>query len=277
MALCLLAGIGCERTSDRYRNQGDAFLSKKKYDEAIRDYSFAIRLDPTDAACFHNRGAAHYGKADYDKAIEDYSEAIRLNPKDEAAFNNRGMAYYEKNEYDKAIESYSAAIRLNPNNPDMFSNRGLAYFDLKEYDKAIADFSEAIRLSPDAYAFRMLGVAHNRKKQYDQAIADYDKAIRLDPTNAYAFANLAEILAVCPDAGKRNGKRAVELATKACELSQWEQAFTFVALAAAYAECGDFKQAVKWQEQAIELGLKNKDAAQARLELYRDGKPYRAE
>jgi tetratricopeptide (TPR) repeat protein len=276
--LCLFAGIGCERTSDTYRNRGDAFLSKKKYGEAVRAYSFAIQLDPTDTACFHNRGAAYYGKAEYGKAIEDYSEAIRLNPKDEAGFNNRGMAYYEKNEYDKAIESYSAALRLNPNKYEVFSNRGVAYFGTKEYDKAIADFSETIRLSPnDAYAFRMRGLAHNRTRHYDQAIADYNEAIRLDPKNAYAFANLAALLATCPDADRRNGKRAVELATKACELSRLELAPTLVVLAAAYAECGDFEQAVNWQEKAIELGIKDKDKAQERLELYRSGKPYREE
>ena len=47
-------------------------------------------------------------------------------------------------------------------------------------------------------------------------------------------------------------------------------------LAAAYAEMGDFKQAVNWQEKAIAACMK-KDKAEfeSRLQLYKEGKPYR--
>jgi hypothetical protein len=44
----------------------------------------------------------------------------------------------------------------------------------------------------------------------------------------------------------------------------------------AYAESGDFAEAVRWQEKALaDPQLKNDKDARRRLELYRDKKPYR--
>ena len=75
----------------------------------------------------------------------------------------------------------------------------------------------------------------------------------------------------------RDGKEAVDSATKACELTEWEKASYLGTLAAAYAEAGDFAAAVKWQTKAIELGKneKEKEKYGKRLKLYKEKKPYR--
>ncbi|MCE9532622.1 MAG: hypothetical protein K8T89_16105 [Planctomycetes bacterium] len=84
-----------------------------------------------------------------------------------------------------------------------------------------------------------------------------------------------------PDAKYRDGKKAVELAKTAIEKAgkdaDWEY---FAALAAAYAEVGDFEMAVVEQLKAIDdkhIHPTDKKEMEARLELYRAKKPYRDE
>src|SRR5205823_551843 len=114
------------------------------------------------------------------------------------------------------------------------------------------------------------------KKEHDKALADYSEAIRLDPKDADAYNNRAWLWATCPEAKFRDGRRAVESATRGCELSGWKGAAYVATLAAACAEAGDFSAAVKWQEKANVLYIdpKDKDKGRKRLELYKSKKPY---
>ena len=83
--------------------------------------------------------------------------------------------------------------------------------------------------------------------------------------------------ATCPEAEIRDGKEAVKLALKACELSHWKDWGIIDTLAAAYAEQRDFEQAIRYQKQALELaGSSNaQENIKNHLALYEQRKPYR--
>jgi len=136
----------------------------------------------------------------------------------------------------------------------------------------------------------MRGNIQYARKKYAEAIADYK---RCGGDNC-----LASLYASCPDARFRDGKRAVELATKACEAHGWKVAGTLDILAAAHAESGDFDSAIKWEKKACELasvtwpkddddlytakqwaeGLAHVLAIyRSHLALYKAHKPYRSE
>ena len=272
-------------------NRGNSYYQKGNYNQAISDYTDAIRHNPSFARAYDNRGVVYLRMGNYDQAIQNYNEAIRLDPGNALTYNNRGSAYDNRGDhggaiadYDRAIADFTQAIRLDtlegPRKAWPFNNRGNTHRAKGQYDRAIADFDQAIRLNPDyAIAFNNRGLAYDGKGQHDRAIADYDEAIRLMPDYAIALNNLAGVLATAPNARLRDGPRAVRLAEKAVSLL--DDAHTRDHLAAAYAEASRFRDAVNAQERAISKaraeGSSASDIAdmEDRLRLYRQGRPYR--
>jgi tetratricopeptide (TPR) repeat protein len=147
------------------------------------------------------------------------------------------------------------------------------------YEQAVDHYTNLIRANPQASLYNNRGLVWASKGEYDIGIADFNKAIRLDPKDAVAYNNRAWLWATCPVETHRDGKRAVDSATKACELSGWKDGGVLDTLAAAYAEAGEFDKAVEWQEKARKLWtdadvIKKSDE---RLALYKEKKPYRQE
>jgi Flp pilus assembly protein TadD len=171
------------------------------------------------------------------------------------------------------------AIQLESTNLSALITRGTAFAQMGDLVKACNDLDEVIRLNPEngvAYANR--GLLRAWREDYASAVADCTKATELEPKLATAHNNLAWILATCPDDHIRDGQRALKHAKKACDLSAWNKWSSLGTLAAAYAELGDFKQAVKYQTQAITGGKipdKDRKAADERLQLYKKRKVYR--
>jgi tetratricopeptide (TPR) repeat protein len=182
-------------------------------------------------------------------------------------------------DYDKAIREFDEAIRLKPKYAEAFSQRGNAWSRKNDYDKAIIDFNEAIRLDPnDASYYFSRGVAWRNKKDYYKAIRDYDEAIRLDPNNALCYFDISWLLATCPEEKVRDGNRAIQLARRACELTDWKNGWELNGLAAAYAEAGKFHLAEFYQRKALDNpaypGPPRGESLQL-LELYQQRIPYR--
>ena len=154
---------------------------KGEYDQAIKDYSQAIKLTPGDAAAWFNRGNSYADKGEYDQAIKDYSQTIKLAPDDADAWINRSDAYLRKGEYDQVIKDCREAIKLAPDDAYAWYNRGAAYFNKGDYDQAIKDYSEVIKLEPDdADAWRNRGNAYLKLGNEAKAKIDFLKAEELE-------------------------------------------------------------------------------------------------
>jgi len=185
---------------------------------------------------------------------------------------NRGVERYTKKDLDKAIAEFNEAIRLDPSSSTSYCCRALALHDKEEFEKAVADYTEAIRLDPkDFRALNNRGNSLSAIREFDKALADYDAAVGLEPNFAAAYRNRARVLASCPDEQLRDGKLAVESATRGCELVEWNDPTYLDTLACALAQAGDFDAAAAMQARAIELVRGFED----RLKLYREKQPLR--
>lgn len=289
----LLTTLGCNRaTPDRggqpeptdavgFNQRGKAWFAQREFDKALPDFTEAIRLNPYSAEYFCNRGIIWYQLGNQERAIADCTDAIRLDSHYASAFHCRGMAWGKKGDIDKAFADLNEAIRLEPKSADLFAARAYAWAMLGEHDNSIADCNSAIKCDPTyAVAFNYRGNAWNAKKEYDWAITDYTEAIRLDPNYPDPFGNRAWLRATCAESAFCDGPKALSDARRACELTHWKRSHLFAVLAAAYAEAGQFEEAVTWLKKALEdpgYAKLYSDRDQKVLLLYAAKKPFRDE
>lgn len=244
-----------------YYEQGVKSVNSREWDRAIMEFGEAIKLNPTNGLAFDYRGSAYFMEGKVDRAISDYDQAIQINSTDADAVFNLASVYRAKGDFDKSISSWDVYMRLNPTNDVAYKNRASVYGATGRYDEAIKDWNEGLRLNPkDSTALAMRGCDYFKTSQYDKAMHDHIEAIRLNPTNDVALNGLAWFRATCPVASFRNGKEAVEDATKACELATWTRWNWIDTLAAAFAETGDFDKAVSYEKQAMSMdGVSDND------------------
>lgn len=191
-------------------------------------------------------------------------------------YYNRGVTRYENGDDKSAISDLTHALQDKPGDPRVRAlclvTRARCYINQEKSAPAMSDLNAAIKLHEDSEAYRLRGIVHKVAHEYDKSLADYEKAIALDPKNADAYSTEAYLLSVCPASKYRDGAKAVRYATKACELTEWSKALAIDALAAAYAETGDFDRAIQFQKKADEI---NKKADPDRLTLYEKHQPLR--
>ncbi|MCY2991035.1 MAG: tetratricopeptide repeat protein [Planctomycetota bacterium] len=249
---------------------------KKDYDKSIENYTQAIRLEPT-AVRFALRAGVWRNQQEHSKALADVAESIKRDLHESLAYSVAGDIWSARKEFDKALAEYTKVIEQDPKSADAYVDRGDAFLAMQEFDRAVKDYSRAVELAPGRAGFLIdRGRAYRRSGRYRDALADYACALKKDSKSARALSCQAWLLATCEKDGFRDGKRAVESATQACVLDAWRDWQGLEILAAAYAEQGNFMEAVEWQQKAIELApLEEVEQLRSRLSLFRERKPYR--
>ncbi|MBM4077782.1 MAG: tetratricopeptide repeat protein, partial [Planctomycetes bacterium] len=268
-------------------------VAQKQLDLALEDYDRVIRLSPTEI-----QFGLHVKKAQ--ECLQPYVDDMP--PEAAQKFHK------------SAVQDLTTALLLKPGSEDALLLRAIANGVLKQYGPAVADLRGLVQLHPDKLEYQLQLAAFlirderprkaievydqilERNDSFDrarlgradawlsvgehaQAIAEYEKLLAKEPQQVLEsiLNNFAWVLATSPDDALRNGKRSIELAQRACELSEYKQPHILSTLAAGYAEAKEFDMARQWSEKAVELGKNHPDLEQLKSELdsYRRNEPWR--
>ncbi|HEV2045732.1 MAG TPA: tetratricopeptide repeat protein [Chthoniobacterales bacterium] len=220
----------------------------------------------------------------YRDAETCYRMVIEKNPNSWQAHMNVGHALSQRGLAGEAIAHFQKVLEINPNYAPATKrahfNLGNALLKMGLVDEAIAHFEKALEIEPNyAEAHMNLGSVLHRRGRLKEAAAHYQRAVERGPQLALARNNLAWMLATCSDASLRNGSKAVELALQADQLSGGRDPIILRTLAAAYAEAGQFSQAVETAQRARQLATdqgKNAlaNALRNQIGLYQAASPY---
>jgi tetratricopeptide (TPR) repeat protein len=211
-------------------------------------------------------------------ANSEFSELLATEPNDAQAISGKAEALVCLQKYDDAISQYSRAIQLDPKWFD-YLGRGVAYKAKGDQTQAIQNFDAGIAIAPTIpalYVYR--GIVLSAQGDASGANADFENVSSLISDSRGGFNRYGWALATSSVAAYRDGPVAVRYATRACELSSWKNANELDTLAAAYAEAGQFKEAIQWQTSALEVGGRNidRDDFEARLAMYQKREPFRS-
>jgi tetratricopeptide (TPR) repeat protein len=147
---------------------------------------------------------------------------------------------------------------------------------------AISHCQEAVRIQPnDTDAQNNLGLAFLLSGNEADAAIHFEQSLASNPNNLNARCNLAWVLATSPDPSRRNGERAVELASSVAQGPGGGNPTVLRTLAVAYAETGRFRDAIETAQQAIAMAkATGNDGLAADLErniaAYRLNQPIRS-
>jgi serine/threonine protein kinase/Flp pilus assembly protein TadD len=281
-----------------------------RHQEALPARYACVALQPDDWVAIWNRGYTHSRLGHVEEAIADYETVLTMRPNDAEALELVAWALATDRsghirDGKRAVELARKACELsNYREAHIVGTLAAAYAEAGDFASAVKWAEKALILMPgdreiierlelykqgqtirdrkatleEASRIMKSGVDHYWRGEYSEALSVYASVLATDPGYAQALDGTAWILAAAHDDKLRDGKRAVEFATEACQLTRYNVPNYIATLAAAYAEAGDFRKAVEWSQTAIEVAGKDSEDGKwyaYRMENYLTGRPWR--
>ncbi len=250
-----------------------AYAREGKNEATEASFESALRLGSTFGWIYVEKGLFDQEQGHLVEALSDFGAALQLDPRDARALRLRAAADHAARQTTGEIADLTALLVLDPRDEFALEARALAESASGDNKAALGDYDDWIRYTQSAKAYESRSRLFVRVGDYARALEDLRQAVTVGWTAHSAAYHLAWLLATCPDATLRNGPEAVEVATKACEATNWQNLHCLEALAAAQAESGDFAQAIHFERRALILERNDPSARtkmEARLALYRD-------
>ena len=261
-------------------NLGYTLFLRGRTQEAIAQCNDALQINPSFAQAHYVLGNALLKAGRTEEAIAHFREASRINPTDADAFNSLGNALLHLGRAEEAIAQYRAALQINPTVAATHMNLGFAFYLHGEPQQAVVQCEEALRINPAlGNAHYIIANALLQQGQPGEAIAHLKQAHENDPADLAAQNQLAWLLATTPQLTLRDGPTALQLAAQARQSSGGRDPMILRTLAAAYAQTGQFPNALQAAQLARQQAqAQNKPSLTAALtreiQLYQSGHPY---
>ena len=262
-------------------NWGHALTSLGRPLEAIEHYRQAARIKPNSTEAQYNWANALLSLNREAEAIEHYEQAVRITPTFAEAHNNLASALAAVGRFEESLEHYRQSLRLKPDYAEGHNNIAFLLMKMDRLDEAVEHYRQALHLQPDYLSARLnLASILLKTGQLREAIDQGKQAVRHTPDQPSVNRFVAWLLATHDVSQGGDPSQAVSMAERACLMTARKDIACLDTLAAAYASADRFDEAVAVAKEAWKLAKSAGQKAAAeeihmRLQLYRNGKPYR--
>lgn len=268
-----------------YQYRSELLNQQGKVDEAIAELDKSLKLQPNNLASLLIRAQLLSENEEYDKALKDVEAILQQQPALVRAHQMKAQLLDKLGRTDEAVAMLEKLIAIDPNLVELQLQLLGIYSEKQMAPEAIELATKILESGQDSESSdlvrRLRGDMYLYAGDHEEAVADFEMALEKTPNEPGVLNNFAWTLATSPYASVRDGKRAVELATKAAEVTEYAAPHILSTLAASYAEAGDYKEAVKRAEEAIAKATELKTIGdydgqlEAELQCYKAGEPWR--
>jgi tetratricopeptide (TPR) repeat protein len=209
-------------SAEQFNARGSVLLDAGRYDDALKDFDAAIRLEPKNDVGLANRGITLVWKQDLAGAAKSLDAAEAINPRSAVVQRARGLAAEQKGDDAAAVAAYTRALDLE--SPSMFASlhRARAYARLGDEERAIADTADILKTDPGLTEARLLRAnVFVKRGRPDLAGAEADALLATRSDDGFSEVTAAAILT-------RIGKRAEAAAAYDRALAIKPSAFIYI-------------------------------------------------
>jgi tetratricopeptide (TPR) repeat protein len=171
-----------------YNLRADIYYSIEEYENAISDYSTAIKYQPEKSDYYISRAEAYYKTDKYNLAKLDYQKILEKNPGNVEALAGLGRNYLEQGQFDNSEKTLNLLLKMDPENELGFYFRGMLRYQQKKYNQALDDILNCYTLNLTDESTRDLYVKY-AKLSPDYAISLITKKINEAP-ESYSWIEL---------------------------------------------------------------------------------------
>ena len=184
---------------------GDLHKNGNRFDEAIKQYEKAIKMNPDNPDAYNSWGYILLTKGEIDSADLKIKKALELNTDHEWARLNLVKLKLHQGAHQEALEEIDKLVSLGPESAEVYRETGSICVRLKKYEKAIDLYEECIRRDPtDKVAMSNIATCYARLGYLESAQIAYQTALKLDPNYAEAARNLSIIDNVIAKLGEQS-------------------------------------------------------------------------
>ncbi|KAJ1822164.1 Hsp90 cochaperone [Coemansia sp. RSA 2598] len=177
-------------TANELKAQGNAAFAAGNHDEAIKLFTQAIELDPTNHVLYSNRSASLASLKKYDEALKDAEKTIEIKPDWPKGYSRKGAALFGMHRLEEAKETYEAGLKHDPENALLKKSLGDTESALRNAEN---EFDDVANQMANVFKGDVLArIAANPKTAAflaDPAYVTKIKAIQADPNRLSEFAS----------------------------------------------------------------------------------------
>ncbi len=237
-----------KKNADLFALRGKCWLSQGDVDSARGDFQDALKIDGNCSEAHCGQGLIAFLEGNFEEAVAEYSHALRNDSDNVDYLLLRGDANGFLGEADKARRDFKAVLKQVPHSPPALKGLAIVEVESGNYEAGLNGLYAVVEYLPqDPDVFYYSGFALNIASNFEEAETVLRYTLELDAEYPYGHQQLGNALV-----GLGNFEEAVEVLNVAIEAND-EDAESYLLLGMAVIKLGDRQSGTSLVKKSMEL------------------------